>query len=420
MILHIKAKLMLYAAYQAQSDFLSPFRLLAQGGSAALWFNQTDGSWLRRLSASLEVYSRLRVTHARPPYNITSVKVGEQDRMVQEEVVLRLPFCSLLHFSKPEQAPASQPAVLLVAPLSGHFSTLLRETVRTLLQDHDVYITDWHNARDVALRHGGFGLDDYIAHVIRFVKTIGPGTHVVAVCQPCVAALAATALMAEDDDPDQPRSLTLIAGPVDCRVNPTEVNKLANSKPIAWFEKTLISPVPLPHAGHMRSVYPGFVQLSAFLNMNLERHKQSFRDLYQHLVDGEMDKANTIRGFYEEYLAVNDLPAEFYLETVAKVFQTYDLALGKLDYRGRRVNPAAIQRTALMTVEGERDDICAVGQTVAAHNLCSSLPNEMKTQHVQAGAGHYGVFSGRKWNQEIYPRLRGMIQATGASSPSQT
>lgn len=404
---------MFYAAYQAQSDFLSPFRLMAQSSSAALWLGQTEGSWLRKWSASLEVYSRLRVTHSRPPYNIASVKLGEQDCAITEEVTLRLPFCSLLHFRKTgAAAPGKQPAVLLVAPLSGHFSTLLRETVRTLLQDHDVYITDWHNARDVALRHGGFGLDDYIEHVIRFVKTIGHGTHVVAVCQPCVAALAATAVMAEDDDPAQPLSLTLMAGPVDCRVNPTEVNKLATSKSIDWFEKTLISQVPLPHAGHMRNVYPGFVQLSAFLSMNLERHKQSFHDLYKHLVDGEMDKANSIRGFYEEYLAVNDLPAEFYLETVQKVFQTYDLALGKLEYRGRLVNPAAIKRTALMTVEGERDDICAVGQTVAAHDLCSSLPADMKTQHVQAGAGHYGVFSGRKWNQEIYPRVRGMIQAS--------
>jgi poly(3-hydroxybutyrate) depolymerase len=404
---------MLYQAYQLQSDLMSPLRLLAQGGSAALWLGETEGSLLRKFSASMEVFSRLRLTHSRPAYGITSVKVGERELAVTEEVVLTMPFGTLLRFKK--EAPADlpyQPPVLLVAPLSGHFATLLRETVRTLLQDHDVYITDWHNARDVSLRHGPFALDDYIAHMIRFTQAIGPGTHVVAVCQPCVAALAAAAIMAEDEDPAQPRSLTLMAGPVDCRVNPTGVNTLATSKPIEWFEKNLISHVPLPHAGYMRRVYPGFVQLSAFLSMNLDRHKKSFQDMYQHLLDGDVEKANIIRVFYDEYLAVNDLPAEFYLETVEKVFQTYDLPLGKLSYRGRLVKPAAIRRTALMTVEGERDDICAVGQTVAAQDLCTGIRPYMKTHHVQTGVGHYGVFSGRKWNQQIYPRVREMIHSS--------
>ena len=404
---------MLYQAYQSQSDLMSPLRLLAQSSSANLWFSKTEGNFLRKLSASMEVFSRLRLTHSRPAYGITSVKVGENELVVTEEKVLGLPFGTLLRFKK--EAPADlpfQPPVLLVAPLSGHFATLLRETVRTLLQDHDVYITDWHNARDVSLKHGPFALDDYIDHMIRFIEAIGPGTHVVAVCQPCVAALAATAIMAEDDNPAQPRSLTLMAGPVDCRVNPTGVNLLATSKPIEWFEKNLISHVPMPHAGYMRRVYPGFVQLSAFLSMNLGRHKQSFKDLYQHLVDGDIEKANVIRVFYDEYLAVNDLPAEFYLETVEKVFQTYDLPLGRLTYRGRIVNPAAIRRTALMTVEGERDDICSVGQTVAAQDLCSNIRPYMKTHHVQTGVGHYGVFSGRKWNQQIYPRVREMIHAS--------
>lgn len=404
---------MLYQAYQLQSDLMSPLRLLAQGGSAALWLGKTEGSLLRKFSASMEVFSRLRLTHSRPAYGITSVKVGERELAVTEEAVLTMPFGTLLRFKK--ETPADlpyQPPVLLVAPLSGHFATLLRETVRTLLQDHDVYITDWHNARDVSLRHGPFALDDYIDHMIRFTQAIGPGTHVVAVCQPCVAALAAAAIMAEDDDPAQPRSLTLMAGPVDCRVNPTGVNTLATSKPIEWFEKNLISHVPLPHAGYMRRVYPGFVQLSAFLSMNLERHKKSFQDMYQHLLDGDVEKADVIRVFYDEYLAVNDLPAEFYLETVEKVFQTYDLPLGKLSYRGRLVKPAAIRRTALMTVEGERDDICAVGQTVAAQDLCTGIRPYMKTHHVQTGVGHYGVFSGRKWNQQIYPRVREMIHAS--------
>jgi poly(3-hydroxybutyrate) depolymerase len=404
---------MLYQAYQLQSDLMSPLRLLAQGGSAALWLGKTDGSLLRKFSASMEVFSRLRLTHSRPAYGITSVKSGERELAVTEEAVLTMPFGTLLRFKKetPAELPY-QPPVLLVAPLSGHFATLLRETVRTLLQDHDVYITDWHNARDVSLRHGPFALDDYIDHMIRFTQAIGPGTHVVAVCQPCVAALAAAAIMAEDDDPAQPRSLTLMAGPVDCRVNPTGVNTLATSKPIEWFEKNLISHVPLPHAGYMRRVYPGFVQLSAFLSMNLDRHKKSFQDMYQHLLDGDVEKANVIRVFYDEYLAVNDLPAEFYLETVEKVFQTYDLPLGKLSYRGRLVKPAAIRRTALMTVEGERDDICAVGQTVAAQDLCTGIRPYMKTHHVQTGVGHYGVFSGRKWNQQIYPRVREMIHAS--------
>jgi poly(3-hydroxybutyrate) depolymerase len=322
-----------------------------------------------------------------------------------------LPFAPLLGFLKDDSTLPAQPPVLLVAPLSGHFATLLRETARTLLQDHDVYITDWHNARDVSLLHGGFSLDDYITYMIRFTEAIGPGVHMLAVCQPCVAALAATAIMAEDDHPAQPKSLTLMAGPVDCRVNPTEVNKLATSKPIEWFKKNLISHVPLPHPGFMRRVYPGFVQVSAFISMNPERHKQAFRNIYDHLEHGRVDEAATIQNFYEEYLAVNDLPAEFYLETVEKVFQTYDLPRGILQYQGRTVNPAAIRRTALMTVEGERDDICAVGQTVAAHDMCSSVRPYRKTHHVQTGVGHYGVFSGSRWNQQIYPRVRDMIHS---------
>jgi poly(3-hydroxybutyrate) depolymerase len=400
---------MLYQAYQNQSDLMSPLRLMAQHLAATLWWRDTEGSWARKASAASEVFSRLRLTHGRPDWDLDSVTIGSEDIPVTAEVRLAMPFGTLLHFRK--SGFSDHPPVLLVAPLSGHFATLLRETARTLLQDHDVYITDWHNARDVSLRHGGFGLDDYIDYMMQAIAAIGPGVHVVAVCQPCVAALAAVALMAEDDHPAQPRSLTLMAGPVDCRVNPTGVNTLATSQPIEWFEKNLISHVPLPHAGYMRRVYPGFVQLSAFLSMNLERHKQQFRNLYQHLVQGEEEQANVIRVFYDEYLAVNDLPAEFYLETVEKVFQTYDLACGTLQYRGRTVKPAAIRRCALMTVEGERDDICSVGQTVAAQDLCSSIRPYLKTHHVQVGVGHYGVFSGRKWREQIYPRVREMIHA---------
>jgi poly(3-hydroxybutyrate) depolymerase len=398
---------LLYHAYQGQADALAPWRLLAQHHSALLWWRQTEGSAVRRMAAALDVFSRLRLTHTRPAYGIASVEVDGRPVAVKEEKVLTLPFGTLLRFAR--EGVAGQPRVLLVAPLSGHFATLLRDTARTLLQDHDVYITDWHNARDVHLRHGPFGLDDYIDSMMRYLRAIGPGCHVVAVCQPCVAALAAAALMAEDDDPAQPRSLTLMAGPVDCQVNPTEVNRLATGRPLSWFEHNLISHVPPPHAGHLRRVYPGFVQLSAFMSMNLERHLQQFRALYQHLVDGETGQADAIRLFYDEYLAVNDLPAEFYLETVAKVFQTYDLARGVLDYRGRRVRPEAIRRTWLLTVEGERDDICSVGQTVAAHDLCGGIRPYMKLHHVQTGVGHYGVFSGRRWKQEIYPRVRELI-----------
>jgi len=404
---------MLYQAYQLQSDLMSPLRLMAQAMGSAFMLPGTERTVLRQMAAAGEVFSRLRLTHSRPAYGIDAVQIGEQRVAITERVAHTLPFGTLLHFAKdPAAGLPAQPPVLLAAPLSGHFATLLRETVRTLLQDHDVYITDWHNARDVPLREGAFALDDYIRYMMLFLQHIGPGTHLVAVCQPCVAALAATALLAEDDDPAQPRSLTLMAGPVDCRVNPTEVNRLATSKPIEWFEKNLISHVPLPHRGFMRRVYPGFVQLSAFMSMNLERHQQSFEHLYQHILEGRFDEAETIKTFYEEYLAVNDLPAEFYLETVEKVFQTYDLAVGQLDYQGRRVNPAAIRRTALLTVEGERDDICAIGQTVAAQDLCKSVRPYLKNHHVQTGVGHYGVFSGRKWNQQIYPRVRDSIHAS--------
>jgi len=398
---------MLYRAYQTNADLLSPSRLAAQYLGSALWRSKADRSLTRRIAAAMEVYSRMRLTHTRPPYGIDSVMVDGEEVAVHEEPALVAPFGTLLHFRK--DTSAVHPPVLLAAPLSGHFATLLRETVRTLLRDHDVYITDWHNARDVPLWNGGFGLDDYTLQIIRFLETIGPGAHMVAVCQPCVAALAATALMSEDDNPSAPCSLTLMAGPVDCRINPTAVNKLANERSIGWFERNLISRVPWPHAGMMRRVYPGFLQLSAFMSMNPERHKQQFAKLFQHLVDGELDQATTIRNFYDEYLAVNDLPAEFYLETVERVFQTYDLPRGELTVGDRKVDPSAIRKTALLTVEGERDDICAVGQTVAAQDLCTSVRPYLKIHHLQAGVGHYGVFSGSKWNTQIYPRVRETI-----------
>jgi poly(3-hydroxybutyrate) depolymerase len=406
---------LLYSAYELQCELLAPLRMLVQELDATMRWHRPQRPLLRKIAALCEVLARLRLTHHRPAFGIDKLELGAQRVRITEEAVLRLPFGTLLHFRKdPDASVPAQPPVLLVAPLSGHFATLLRETVRTMLHDHDVYITDWHNARDVPVKHGDFGLDDHIGYLMRFVATVGPGCHVVAVCQPCVAALAAVALLSEDDHPAQPRSLTLMAGPVDCRVNPTEVNRLASSKPIAWFERNLVSRVPAPHAGFLRRVYPGFLQLSAFMSMNPERHRQSFLVMLEHLAEGREEQARPIQDFYDEYLAVNDLPAEFYLETVEKVFQAHALALGQLTWNWRKVDPAAIRRTALMTVEGERDDICAVGQTVAAQELCRSVRAYRKTHHVQTGVGHYGVFSGRKWNEQIYPRVRDMIYSTAA------
>lgn len=413
---------MMYSAYQLQRDLWGPWQQAAALG--ARWMGSARPPFPlveqnnRRLTAALEVFSRLKLTHDRPDYGITEVRTGApgHERLipVHEQAVLVRPFGTLLHFVRADlDRPESDalPKVLVVAPLSGHFATLLGDTVQTLLADHDVYITDWHNARQVPLSHGGFGLSDYIEQVIEFIATVGERVHLVAVCQPCVPVLAAVALMAQRQHPQQPRSMTLMAGPIDTRINPTEVNKLATSKPISWFEKNLISRVPWRHPGAMRRVYPGFVQLTAFMSMNPERHKQAFVDLYQHLKDGELDKAQATIKFYDEYFAVNDLPAEFYLETVEKVFQTWDLARGELVVNGEKVDPSAIRRTALFTVEGERDDICAIGQTVAAHDLCTGIRPYMKQHHVQLGVGHYGVFSGRRWQQQIYPRVREMIHS---------
>jgi polyhydroxyalkanoate depolymerase len=304
-----------------------------------------------------------------------------------------------------------QPKVLLVAPISGHFATLLRNTVEVLLRDHDVYITDWKNARDVPLSAGSFGFDDYVDHVVHFLEEIGPPVHMVAVCQPCVPALAAVALMSEDANPACPRSLTLMGGPVDVRINPTAVNDLATGNSFEWFEDNLIHSVPLRYEGRGRRVYPGFLQLSAFMSMNSGRHFEQHRALYQHLADGEEEQARSIRDFYDEYFAVLDLTAEFYLETIDRVFQRALLAKGELDHRGRRIDCGHIRRTALLTVEGERDDICAVGQTAAAHDLCSGLRPHLKRHYLQAGVGHYGVFSGRRWESQIYPQVRAHILA---------
>jgi len=404
---------MLYQLYQAHSDIMVPVRNWAEAALQALGrplAGVADNQALRNLTAAYELIARAGLTHARPAFGIGSVTVGNREVAVREHPALSTPFGTLLHFKKDVDTP--QPRVLLVAPLSGHFATLLRGTVRTMLPDHEVYITDWHNVRDVAVMHGRFGFDDYVEHLIRFLEAIGPGAHVVAVCQPCVAVLVAAAVMAQAGNAAQPRSMTLMAGPIDARVNPTKVNDLASSKPIEWFEQNLIATVPLRYPGAFRRVYPGFVQLAAFMSMNIERHLKAHRELYDNLAKGEHEKAQVAKAFYDEYFAVLDLTAEFYLETVRLVFQDHALPTGKLAWRGEPVEPRAIKRATLLTVEGERDDICAVGQTAAAHDLCSGLRPYRKRHHMQAGVGHYGVFSGKRWTSQIYPLVKNVILAS--------
>lgn len=404
---------MMYQGYQLMSDLMEPSRQFARtalGLRDSLWPKLDGWAMPRRFHALLEAFALAEITHRRPAYCIPPVPVGNDLVEVREEVVLSLPFGDLVHFAK-DAVTVPQPKMLVVAPLSGHFATLLRSTVEVLSRDHDVYITDWRNARDVPLEEGRFGLESYIEYVIRMIRHLGPQTHLLAVCQPCVPALAATAIMAQDRDPCQPRTLTLMAGPVDVRESPTVVNELATSQSIDWFEANLISTVPPRHKGGGRKVYPGFLQLTAFMSMNLGRHFSQFRNYYQALADTEADEAERIRDFYLEYLAVLDLPAEFYLETVQAVFQRAALATGELTYQGRPIDCGAIRSTALLTVEGERDDICGVGQTAAAHLLCTGLRPHLRRHHLQPGVGHYGVFSGSKWEKQIYPQVRNLVLA---------
>jgi len=412
---------MLYQAYQAQADIMTSLRGVA--GLALQGFGQlreltpglADSAGVRRLEAGYELLGRVGLTHERPPWGIESVAVGGREVAVDEDATDVLPFGTLLHFRKESGgAPlAPLPKVLVLGPLSGHFSTLLRGTVRTLLPEQDVWISDWHNARDVGLEHGSFGFDTYIEYVMRWLELLGPDTHLIAVCQPCVAALAATAVMAEAGNAAVPRTLTLMAGPIDTRVNPTVVNELATSRPLSWFENNVIATVPWRFAGADRRVYPGFLQLGSFVSMNLSRHLGAHRDLYRHLVDGDEQSATVVKAFYDEYFAVLDLTAEFYLETVESVFQEHRLARGVLDFQGRRVDPGAIRKTALLTGEGERDDICSPGQTFPAHDLCKNIRPMRKRHHLQPGVGHYGVFNGRRWEAQIYPLVHNLILANG-------
>jgi poly(3-hydroxybutyrate) depolymerase len=402
---------MIYQMYQAQVDMTNPLRAMARN-SAALLKTVTPhapyGIALRHINAALEVFGHSGTTHKRPPYRINKVMVGNNLVAVEDEVVLETPFASLLHFKK--DSDRDQPKVLLVAPLSGHFATLLRSTVEVLLQDHDVYITDWYNARDMPLEAGRFGFDEYVEHVIKFLEFLGPRSHVVGVCQPTVAVLAAVSVMAEQDNPATPRSMTLMAGPIDTRRNPTKVNKLAKTKDIGWFEDKMIGVVPWRYKGAGRRVYPGFMQLTAFVSMNLDKHIGAHIRQFRSIASEDTAAAQVHREFYDEYLAVMDLPAEFYLETVERIFMEHELPLGLLKYKGQVVKPEAIKKTFLFTVEGERDDICGLGQTSAALDLCANLRPLLKRHHVQTGVGHYGVFSGKRWANEIYPRVREVIQ----------
>ena len=405
---------MLYHAYQAQDDALVPVRWMAQA-----FHDFLDRPWplfghlplVRSAAAAMEMLSHAGLSHERPPFGIRAVTIDGAEVGVEEEVVAIHPFCNLLHFRK--DANRSEPVVLVVAPLSGHFSTLLRGTVETLLSEHDVYLTDWVNARNVPLLYGRFDLDDEVELIIRFIRTLGPGIHVMAVCQPSVPVLAAVSLLAAAKDPCEPASMILMGGPIDTRANPTEVNRFAMAHSLDWFERTVVTTVPERFPGAYRRVYPGFLQLAGFLSMNLDRHVSAHFSMFRNLVNGDGESAAATRAFYEEYTAVMDLPADFYLHTVKRVFHDHDLPQGRFQVRGARVEPQAIEKAALMTIEGERDDICAVGQTVAALELCSGIPRAKKAHHLQPKVGHYGVFHGRRWQTEIYPKVRAFIRAHG-------
>ncbi|MGH6967536.1 MAG: polyhydroxyalkanoate depolymerase [Stellaceae bacterium] len=406
---------MLYEAYQAQRDAFAPIRLFAQTVQGVLsqpWPLIAHHPMMRTAAAACEMVARAGMGHERPAFAIKSVAIGGRVLPVCEEVVARHPFCTLLRFRKDGLATV-QPRILLVAPLSGHFATLLRGTIETLLPDFDVVVTDWTNARNVPMLYGPFDLDDHIALMLSTMRDLAGDLNVIAVCQPAVPVLAAAALLAANGDPAQPRTMTLMGGPIDTRVNPTAVNHLATTRPLSWFEKNVIAAVPARYPGAFRRVYPGFLQLAGFMTMNLDRHVIAHVDLFSHLVRGDGESAAATRKFYDEYMSVMDLPADFYLQTVKRVFQDHALPLGTFAWRGQPVAPAAVARTALLTIEGENDDICAVGQTAAAHDLLSGLAAGKKAHHVQAAVGHYGVFNGRRWRSEVYPKVRAFILAHG-------
>lgn len=360
----------------------------------------------RSLDAGFEVFERLTRRYGKPEFGLAETTINGQAVVVHEEIVWSQPFCNLIHFKRALPLGHERgPKVLLVAPMSGHYATLLRGTVEALLPSADLYITDWLDARTVALSDGRFDLDDYIDYLIDMLHHIGEGVHVVAVCQPSVPVLAAVSLMEADNDPCAPASMTLMGGPIDTRINPTAVNEMAKGKPIEWFRDNVIMHVPWPQPGFGRSVYPGFLQLTGFMSMNLDKHMTAHKDFYMNLVKNDGDSTEKHREFYDEYLAVMDLTAEFYLQTVETVFIEHALPKGTMLHRGRAVDPSSVRRTALFTVEGENDDISGVGQTRAAHDLCLNLPAEKRDHYMQPDVGHYGVFNGSRFRRDIVPRM---------------
>jgi poly(3-hydroxybutyrate) depolymerase len=362
----------------------------------------------RMVSAGSELLLRTTQRYEKPAFGLAETVVAGRACPVVEQVVMDRPFCQLRRFVR-AGAPSGQPRVLLVAPLSGHFATLLRDTVKAFIHDFDVSVTDWRDARQVPLAEGPFHFDDYVRYVQEFIRFLGPEVHVVSVCQPTVPVLVAASLMAAADEPVQPRSLVMMGGPIDTRCNPTTVNNFAKSHTLAWFEHQVIYRVPVKYPGYLRRVYPGFLQHAGFVAMNPGRHIESHRDFYYHLVQGDGDSANAHRTFYDEYNAVMDLPAEYYLETLDRVFHRHALPQGTLESCGQPVRPGLISRPALMTVEGEMDDISGNGQTAAAHHLCTGIPQERHRHLLAAEVGHYGIFSGRRFRERIYPEIRDFI-----------
>ncbi|KAF3999321.1 polyhydroxyalkanoate depolymerase [Glaciimonas immobilis] len=409
---------MLYHMHEFSRSLLTPLVQFAET-SAKLFTNPVSpfahAPFAQRIAAGYELMYRLGKDYEKPNFDVGTVLVNEKEVAIVEEVAITKPFCRLLHFKKDlsdkEIAALKQPTVLLVAPLSGHHSTLLRDTVTVLLADHDVYITDWTDARMVPGSEGAFHLHDYIFYVQDFIRSLGPNLHVISVCQPTVPVLAAISLMASAKDPKLPKSMTMMGGPIDARISPTEVNNLATEKPFSWFENTVIYTVPSNYPGAGRKVYPGFLQHAGFVAMNPNRHAQSHWDFYMHLRKGDNESAENHRKFYDEYNAVLDMPVDYYLETIKTVFQNFSLPLGTWEIDGKLVKPKDIETVALFTIEGELDDISGPGQTKVAHDLCSSIPADKKRHFTAEKCGHYGIFSGRRWREMIAPKITEFIKA---------
>ena len=402
---------MLYHAYEFQRRLAEPVRLWANavGHASSHPYNPLTDTWFgKSMAAGAEIVARLTRNYGKPEFGLPTTEIDGATVAVNEEILLRKPFGQLLHFRR--DTLRRDPKVLVVAPMSGHYATLLRGTVEALLPEHDVHITDWIDARDVPLAQGNFDLDDYIDYIVEFCRYLGPDLHVIAVCQPSVPVMGAASLMAQDKDPRQPRSITLMGGPIDTRLSPTVPNDLAMRNSMMWFRQNVISTVPLTYTGAMRRVYPGFVQLSSFITMNLDRHVNAHMRQFEHLIKGDDDSADSHRRFYDEYLAVMDLTAEFYLQTIQVVFKEHHLPRGVWVSRDRPIEPQAIE-TALMTVEGELDDISGIGQTRAAHALTPHIPGARHVHWEQPRVGHYGIFNGRKWREQIMPRVRDFIRA---------